>query len=86
MLGAAILCTTDVLPSFFIRLATVAPVAFRLPLVPAEGLVLSTAGFHNSKQGPVSSMICCCGSRFETHMIVSRILHCLVLPPQDRTN
>ncbi len=53
MLGAAILCTTNVLPPFFIRLATVAPVAFRLPLVPAEGLVLSSAGFHNNKHGPV---------------------------------
>lgn len=37
-----------ILPSYFLQMAFAAPVHFPLPLAPAEGLVLVSAGFHRS--------------------------------------
>lgn len=47
------MCTANILPSHFIKLAMVSPIFFRLPLVPAEGLVLSSAGFYENTKGQV---------------------------------
>ena len=56
MMSAAILCTRQVLPSFFIPMALQSPTLFRLPLAPAEGLMLSMAGFHRNSNGQDISM------------------------------
>lgn len=56
MMSAAILCTRGVLPDYFIPMALQSPTLFRLPLAPAEGLVLSMAGFHRNSNGQDFSM------------------------------
>ncbi len=48
MVGAAIAVGRGILPPFIIRAALDIPFQFKVPIVPANGLFLNTAGFERA--------------------------------------